>query len=117
MVFALYDDSAVLGSVVVVNQRDRYALGTVKKIVDKADYGKLVTKEVICVVDETAYRNRVDERKKMVAAAQEKKDLIAKIDARISAAQDIDYYERTAEAFKDRDPELIALVARLKEIA
>jgi hypothetical protein len=114
--FALFDDANV-GDMVVVNSRETFALATIKEIVLKEDYiGCEVTKEVIDIVDMTAFNIRISDRVRKQEIEKEKSKLKAELDKRISKLKDIEFYEKMATQLADKDPELAEMASRLKEL-
>lgn len=113
--FALYDN-ANEGDLVVVNPQNRTVLGVIKQVLTKEEYVKPVTKEVVAVVDTSTYDARVDERERRKEIEREKKELQRMLDFKIAKMRDMEYYERAAKDYSDRDPEITELVNRLKQL-
>lgn len=111
--FALYEDAKV-GDLVVVNPKDTYSVATVKSILTQEAYGKGVSKEVVGVVNMEAYAARANERKRIADLEKEKREIQRKLDAKISVLKDLDFYERAAADFSERDPEIAEMVSKLK---
>ncbi|MBU5333563.1 hypothetical protein KQI61_15290 [Anaerocolumna aminovalerica] len=114
--FALFEDANV-GDLVVCNPRGSYSLGKVKNITTQEEYGKSVTKEIISVVDMDAYNKRVEERKIQLKLKKEKEEIKKELDKKISKLKDAEYYERIAKEFGDKDPEIVVMALRLKELS
>ena len=113
--FALFED-AVVGDFVVIDPKNTYSLGTVKKILTQAEYGKGVQKEVIGVVSQSNYKRRLAEREKAAKLDKERKELQIELDRKISKLKDIEYYERMAAELGVKDPEIAELTKKLKTL-
>lgn len=113
--FALFD-KAEIDDFVVVNPKNTYSLGTVKKILTQEEYGKGVQKEVIGVVSQKSYKLRLAEREMVAKINKERKELQLELDRKISKLKDIEYYERMATELGDKDPEIAKLANKLKSL-
>lgn len=74
--FAIYDEelNAMTGKLVVVNARgkDKRVLGIVKDVIPAENYGKIVTAQVVAVVDETNYNARLVEEERLKEIAKKR---------------------------------------------
>lgn len=116
--FALYDDLKP-GDMVVVNAggKNKRVLGTVKSVMTTEEYGKGVTAEVIGVVNLENFNGREAEKirqeelkKKKIAVENELRNKIEKL-------RDIEFYEKMAMEFADKDPDIARLVGELKNLS
>ena len=114
--FALYED-AKIGDLVVTNPRSSYSLGIIKNILTQEEYGSEVTKEVIGVVSMEIYNQRLEDRKLAAKLEKEKKELQRKLDKKISKLKYLEFYERMAKELGNRDPEIVDMVNKLKELS
>jgi len=114
--FALYDENVKVGDCVITNPQNKLTLSLVKSIVTQEEYGKGVTKEVVGLIDMSGYKARVEDRERAVKIEKEKKELQRELDKKISKLKDLEFYERMAKELSDKDPEIVAMVNKLKEL-
>jgi len=115
--FALYDDLKS-GDMVVVNAggKNKRVLGTVKSVMTTEEYGKSVTAEVIGVVNLENFNGREAEKVKQ-EELKKKKDAVEKeLRNKIEKLRDIEFYEKMATEFADKDPDIARLVGELKSL-
>lgn len=115
--FAIYDEelNAMTGNLVVVNARgkDKRVLGIVKEIIPIENYNKTVTAQVVAVVDETNYNDRLAEEERLQEIAKKKVAIEKELEEEIAKRKTLEFYEKMAEEYKD-NPRLAELVAELK---
>ena len=115
--FAIYDEelNAMTGNLVVVNARgkDKRVLGMVKEIIPVENYDKTVTAQVVAVVDETNYNDRLAEEERLQEIAKKKIAIEKELEEDIAKRKTLEFYEKMAEEYKD-NPRLAELVAELK---
>ena len=115
--FAIYDEelNAMTGNLVVVNARgkDKRVLGMVKEIIPVENYDKTVTAQVVAVVDETNYNDRLAEEERLQEIAKKKIAIEKELEEEIAKRKTLEFYEKMAEEYKD-NPRLAELVAELK---
>lgn len=112
--FALFDEQAQIGDMVIVNPMNKFTLAKIKNIQNKEEYGKSVSKEVIQIVDMTAFNTRVLERENAAKLEKEKKEIQKELDKKIANLKDLEFYERMAKKLGERDPEIAEMVSKLK---
>lgn len=120
--FALYesewDKLQGPGELVVVNARgkDNRVLAVMKNVLSVEEYGKGVTAQVVGVVNMEGF----DEREKAIQAKadldKKRKEIEEKLRAKIEKLKDAEFYERMAQEYAAKDPELSELVSQLKEL-
>ena len=117
--FAIYDEelNAMTGNLVVVNARgkDKRVLGIVKEIIPVENYNKTVTAQVVAVVDETNYNDRLAEEERLQEIAKKKVAIEKELEEEIAKRKTLEFYEKMAEEYKD-NPRLAELVGELKEL-
>lgn len=117
--FAIYNEeiNAMTGDLVVVNARgkDMRVLGRVKNIIPRESCDKSVTAQVVAVVDETNYNNRLMEENRLKEIAKKKAALEKELEEEIAKRKTLGFYEKMAEEYKD-NPRLAELVAELKAL-
>lgn len=120
--FALYD-IVKKGDYVVVNLNNHFALGIIRKVLSKdskflySKYrGKNVTREVVSVVNMENYYNRVKDRNSKANLEKEKRELRKQLDSKIAKLRDVEFYQKMATEFSEKDPEIAKLVNKLKEL-
>lgn len=115
--FAIYDEelNAMTGNLVVVNARgkDKRVLGIVKEIIPVENYDKTVTAQVVAVVDETNYNDRLAEEERLQEIAKKKVAIEKELEEEIAKRKTLEFYEKMAEEYSD-NPRLAELVAELK---
>jgi len=114
--FYLYDNVKI-GDTVVVNPNNKFALGKVKAIKTKEEYGRNVTKDVVGVVNMDAYKKRVEERNEAIELAKQRKEIQRELDKKISKLKDLEFYERMAKELGNKDPEIVDMVNKLKGLS
>ncbi|MEG3007553.1 MAG: hypothetical protein RR806_08795 [Oscillospiraceae bacterium] len=62
--FKCFDETIKNGDSVICDARDKYCVATVLKIQTQEEYGKPVTKDIVCKFDDSEYKQRVKERVK-----------------------------------------------------
>ena len=117
--FAIYDEelNAMTGNLVVVNVRgkDKRVLGMVKEIIPVENYDKTVTAQVVAVVHEINYNNRVAEEERLQEIAKKKVAIEKELEEEIAKRKTLEFYEEMAEKYSD-NPRLAELVRELKEL-
>ena len=117
--FAIYDEelNAMTGNLVVVNSRgkDKRVLGMVKEIIPVENYDKTVTAQVVAVVHEINYNNRVAEEERLQEIAKKKVAIEKELEEEITKRKTLEFYEEMAEKYSD-NPRLAELVRELKEL-
>lgn len=93
-----------VGDLVVVDTINGFTIGTVTNLTGALPDNK-VLKEVVDVIDVSAFNVRKEKAEKMAK-------LKAKMDKRVKELQDIAVYEMLAE----KDPELATMLTELKEL-
>jgi len=116
--FALYDDLEP-GDMVVVNAggKTKHVLGTVKSVMTTEEYGKGVTAEVIGFVDMGGFLLREEEKVKQEELKKKKAAVEKELRNRIEKLRDIEFYEKMAMEFADKDPDIARLVSELKNLS
>lgn len=98
--FALFDKDVQKDDFVLCDTANGYGVAKVVDIKSQVDYnGVLITKEIICKVDFTAYNQRVENRKR-------KESLKKRMDNMLAANQELVLYKALAEV----NPEMKALL-------
>lgn len=107
--FALFDNDISIGDNILVDTSYGYNVAVVNHIYTKdgceSNGYSLPTKEVICKVDFTAFKDRINKREK---AAQLKKDM----DKKVKSLQEIAVFELLAE----KSPELKEMLEQYKTL-
>lgn len=123
--FALYEDEEKLinsfntyPALVVVNPRgkDNRVLGTVREIKTIKEYGKTVSAQVVGVVNIDGFNAREEDIRRKAEIKKQKDKIEKEFRERLDKLKDAEYYERMAKEYADKDPELVKLVAQLKEL-
>lgn len=120
--FALFDTELLrlnIGGLVVTNPRDKNnrILGTVKEIKTVEEYGKSVTAQVVGVVNMTGYVAREEKQKRQEEIEKERAAIEKQLKAKVEKLRDMEFYEKMARDFADKDPDLTKLVDRLKSLS
>ena len=120
--FALFDTELLrlnIGGLVVINPRDKNnrILGTVKEIKTVEEYGKSVTAQVVGVVNMTGYVAREEKQKRQEEIEKERAAIEKQLKAKVEKLRDMEFYEKMARDFADKDPDLTKLVDRLKSLS
>lgn len=120
--FALFDTEFLglnIGELVVTNPRDKNnrILGTVKDIKTVEEYGKSVTAQVVGVVNMTGYIAREEKQKRQEEIKKERATIEKELKAIVEKLRDMEFYEKMARDFADKDPNLAKLVDRLKSLS
>lgn len=98
--FALFDNGVQIGDYVLCDTSNGYNVGQVQDIVTQTEYGKNVTKEIICKVDFSAFERRKEIRK-------QKDELKKQLDKAVRENQDLILYQTIAQT----NPEVAKLLA------
>lgn len=123
--FALHADDHKLvkiDSLVVVNPRAKKErmLGIVCEVLTKEEYevktAVHITAEVVGVVNTERYDRQQEEEKRLKEINDKKKALHKQIQEKIKKRQNIEFYEKMAEMYKDVDPELFNAVEELRKL-
>lgn len=123
--FALHEDDHKLvkvGGLVVVNPRiqNGRSLGRVCEILTREEYKEKnalhITAEVIGVVNMDRYVQKQEEEKRLKEIEDKKKALHKQIQEKIKKRQNIEFYEKMAEMYKDVDPDLFNAVEELRKL-
>lgn len=120
--FALFDTEFLglnIGDLVVTNPRNKNnrILGTVKDIKTVEEYGKSVTAQVVGVVNMTGYIAREEKQKRQEEIKKERVAIEKELKAIVEKLRDMEFYEKMARDFADKDPNLAKLVDRLKSLS
>lgn len=120
--FALYESEWKKlqgpGELVVVNARgkDNRVLAVMKNVLSVEEYGKGVTAQIVGVVNMEGF----DEREKAIQAKadldKKRKKIEEKLRVKIEKLKDAEFYERMAQEYAAKDPELSELVSQLKKL-
>jgi len=120
--FALYESEwgnlQGPGELVVVNARgkDNRVLAVMKNVLSVEEYGKNVTAQVVGVVNMEGFNKREKEIQAKVELDKKKKEIESRLRAKIEKLKDAEFYERMAQEYAAKDPELGELVTQLKEL-
>lgn len=120
--FALYESEwgklQGPGELVVVNARgkDNRVLAVMKNVLSVEEYGKNVTAQVVGVVNMEGFNKREKEMQAKVELDKKKKEIESRLRAKIEKLKDAEFYERMAQEYAAKDPELRELVTQLKEL-
>ena len=86
---------------------------TIKDIITVEEYGKVVTAQVVGVVNMDSYLTRVEEENRLKELAKKKAAIEKELEAEINKRKSVEYYEEMAKKYSD-NPKLAELVAELK---
>lgn len=119
--FALYDTEfnvLTSGALVVVNARgkDNRVLGVVKEVMSLEEYGKVVSAQVVAVVNMDAYNARIEEENKAKEVAKKKAAIEKELEEEINKRKTVEFYEEMANKYSD-NPRLAELVEELKGLS
>ncbi len=116
--FALFDDIKP-GDLVVVNAggKNKRVLGSVKSVMTTEEYGKGVTAEVIGLVNFEGFTAREAEKAKQEELKKKKAAVEKELRDKIEKLRDIEFYEKMASEFADKDPDIARLVCELKNLS
>lgn len=119
--FALYETERLElkgDDLVVVNARGKNnrILGVVKETVTVDEYGKGVTAQVVGVVNMSGYIVREEEQKRKEEIKKERAAIEKELESKVRKLKDMEFYEKMAKEYSDKDPELMELVLKLKSI-
>lgn len=103
--FALFDSDINDGDLVLCDNSNGYTVAKVVRIESQVDYGKDVTREIICKCDFTNFNNRKFMREKQKA-------LKAQMDKMVKENQDLILYQAIAE----KNPDMKALLDQYKAL-
>lgn len=107
--FALFDENVAVGDRVLCDSEGGYSIAEVLNIHTKSEYSQLhsrvVTKEIICKVDFSAFDERVAKRREMAS-------IKAEMDKLVAENQDLILYQAIAE----KNPQMAVLLERYKTI-
>ena len=107
--FALFDNDIVIGDKVLCDSEGGYSVAEVIDIKSKIEYSqthsRVVTKEIICKVDFSAFDERVAKRREMAS-------IKAEMDKLVAENQDMILYQ----AIADKNSTMAALLERYKTI-
>lgn len=113
--FALYDNDVEVGDLVYLTNCGRDKLATVKEIIS-ADESKLIrnniSQEVVCKIDTSAYKARVEKREADKKLLEEKRKLQREMDKLIEKVDKTALYEGYAKT----NPEIHELLEQYKAI-
>lgn len=115
--FALYEENIKVGDYVVVNPMNNFTLGIVESIKSKEEYGSIVSKEVISVVNFENYNARIQEKERLIKIEKEKKELQRELDKKISKLKDLEFYERMSKELSFKDPTIAEMYEKLKSLS
>lgn len=120
--FALFDTEckkAKVGSLVIVNPRskDNRIIGIIKDIIPKENYAKTVTKEVVGIVDMSGYIAREEETKRKQEQIKKRAEIEKQLKTKVEKLRDLEFYEKMARDYAEKDPELMKLVNELKSLS
>lgn len=103
--FALFDNNINEGDLVLCDNSNGHTVAKVVRIESQVDYGKDVTREIICKCDFTNYNHRKAMREKQ-------KSLKAQMDKMVKENQDLILYQ----AIADKNPDMKALLDQYKAL-
>lgn len=104
--FALFDASVCVDDLVLCDTENGYGVAKVVSIVPQSEYtGVVVTKEIICPVDFTAFEERKEKRR-------QKENLKKQMDKMIHDNQELILYQALAE----KSPEMAEMLAAYKSL-
>ena len=111
--YALYDEDVKVGSKVLVTGLNQGEILTVDDVIEASEAIKnlphkefAIREEVCAVIDDSAYRTRVEKREKLVELKRQMDEMIAKEDA-------VSKYARYAE----QNPEIAELFRQFQELS
>lgn len=119
--FALYETEYIglrIGDLVVVNPRSKNnrVLGTVEGIKTVDEYGKKVTAQVVGVVNMSGFTAREEEQKRREEIKKERAAIEKELESKVRKLKDMEFYEKMAKEYSEKDPELMELVEKLKSL-
>lgn len=108
--FALFDDTIIVGDRVLCDSEGGYSVAEVINIHTKEEYSqahsRVVTKEIICKTDFSAFDKRASDRK-------ERASIKAEMDKLVAENQDLILYRTIAE----NNPAMATLLERYQELS
>lgn len=118
--FALYDEDYredMEDLLVVVNARGKNerTLGRIKRVVPAIESNKSITAQVVAVIDETAYKARLEKEERLAIIAKKKEAIERELAEEISKKKTIEFYKKAAEEYSD-NPKLAELVNELEAL-
>lgn len=118
--FALYDEDYredMEDLLVVVNARgkNKRVLGRIKKIIPAVESNQSITAQVVAVIDETAYKARLEKEERLAIIAKKKEAIERELAEEISKKKTIEFYKKAAEEYSD-NPKLAELVNELEAL-
>lgn len=118
--FALYDEDyrenmEDLLVVVNVRDKDKRVLGRIKRVVPAIESNQSITAQVVAVIDETAYKARLEKEERLAIIAKKKEAIERELAEEISKKKTIEFYKKAAEEYSD-NPKLAELVNELEAL-
>lgn len=119
--FALYETEYIglkIWDLVVVNPRGKNnrVLGTVKDIKTVDEYCKGVSAQVVGVVNLSGFIAREEEQKRKEEIKKERAAIEKELEFKVRKLKDMEFYEKMAKEYSEKDPELMELVEKLKSL-
>lgn len=103
--FALFDDEIKEGDIVLCDSGNGYSIAKVVGIMTQEEYGKSVTKEIVCKCDFALFEKRKAIRK-------QKAEIKKKLDKAVKENQDLILYKTIAQ----NNPDVAALLAEYEAL-
>ena len=104
--FALFDDSIKEGDIVLCDSENGYGVARVVGVMSQEEYGKSITKEIVCKCDFAPFEKRKAIRK-------QKAEIKKKLDKAVKENQDLILYKTIAQ----NNPDVAALLAEYEALA
>lgn len=103
--FALFDDGIKEGDIVLCDSDNGYSIAKVVGVISQEEYGKSVTKEIVCKCDFAPFEKRKAVRKQKV-------EIKKKLDKAVQDNQDLILYKTIAQ----NNPDVAALLAEYEAL-
>lgn len=103
--FALFDDGIKEGDIVLCDSDNGYSIAKVVGVMSQEEYGKSVTKEIVCKCDFVPFEKRKAVRKQKV-------EIKKKLDKAVQDNQDLILYKTIAQS----NPDVAALLAEYEAL-
>lgn len=119
--FALYETEYIglkIGDLVVVNPRGKNnrVIAAVKDIKTVDEYDKSVSAQVVGVVNMSGFMAREEEQKHKEEIKKERAAIEKELELKVRKLKDMEFYEKMAKEYSEKDPELMELVEKLKSL-